>query len=230
MLDWKPLDDGWTCILCADSHKHTYTNTLWHEQSAFHRTLVEETARREREDEGEQATNTDKHTSTLPTDLATVDNATRNLLMSLAGPYSRVADSSTNLPERSPEPAQIPVEGWGLFEANEDTDLALSSEQQGIALIAKSLLDRFDEMSVGSADNDDERSEVDEADVPEPIVPGKCICSFSWKTSYNFWSDDNHAATSEPPLKRARNVRNDDSLDPSAKWFPWRDKIVSTFR
>ena len=29
------------------------------------------------------------------------------------------------------------------------------------------------------------------------------------------------------PRKRARNTRNDDSLDPSAKWFPWRDKIVS---
>ena len=149
--------------------------------------------------------------------------------MSLAGPHLHMANSSTNLPEHSLEPAPIPIEGWGLFEANEDTDLALSSEQQGIALIAKSLLDRFDEMSVGSADNNDERSEVDEADVPEPIVSGKCFCSFSCETSYNFWSDDNHTATSEPPLKRARNIRNDDSLDPSAKWFPWRDKIVSTF-
>jgi len=31
---------------------------------------------------------------------------------------------------------------------------------------------------------------------------------------------------SEPPRKRSRNVEKDDSLDPSAKWFPWRDKIV----
>jgi hypothetical protein len=60
-----------------------------------------------------------------------------------------------------------------VFEANKDTDLALSLEQQGIALIAQSLLDRFDEISVGSADNEDERSAVDEDNVPEPIVPGK---------------------------------------------------------
>ena len=45
---------------------------------------------------------------------------------------------------------------------------------------------------------------------------------------YNFLGDDDGATSPEPPLKRARNVRNDDSLDPSAKWFPWCDKIVST--
>jgi hypothetical protein len=172
--DWKPLDDGWTCILCADSHKHAYANTSRHENTAFHRTLVEEATRREHEDEDEQPTNNKERTSmTLPTDLAMVDSATRNLLTSLAGPYSRVAEDSSNRTERTPEPAPIPIEGWGLFEANEDTDLALSLEQQGIALIAQSLLDRFDEISVGSADNEDERSAVDEDNVPEPIVPGK---------------------------------------------------------
>lgn len=54
------------------------------------------------------------------------------------------------------------------------------------------------------------------------------LCKFVF---YNFAADnDDHATAgvSEPQLKRARNVRNDDSLDPSAKWFPWRDKIVST--
>lgn len=30
----------------------------------------------------------------------------------------------------------------------------------------------------------------------------------------------------EGSRKRARNFGKDDSLDPSAAWFPWRDKIV----
>jgi hypothetical protein len=107
----------------------------------------------------------------LPSVLALVDSATRNLLTSLAQPYTRVADSSSNRTERTPEPEPFPIEGWGAFEANENTDLALSLEQQGVALIARSLLDRFDEFSVGSLDGDDERSKVDEDKVPR---------NFSW--------------------------------------------------
>lgn len=102
-----------------------------------------------------------------------VDDATRNLLQSIAGPSTHVANSGANPPEHTDELAPFPIEGWGVFEANDDTDLALSVEQQGIALIAQLLLDRFDEISVESADNEDERLEVDEDDVPEPIVPGK---------------------------------------------------------
>jgi len=107
----------------------------------------------------------------LPSVLALVDSATRNLLTSLAQPYTRVADSSSNCTERTPEPEPFPIEGWGAFEANENTDLALSLEQQGVALIARSLLDWFDEFSVGSLDGDDERSKVDEDKVPR---------NFSW--------------------------------------------------
>ena len=47
-----------------------------------------------------------------------------------------------------------------------------SLEQQGIAVIAQSLLDWFDKMLVDSEDMDDERLEVDEAETPEPIIPG----------------------------------------------------------
>jgi hypothetical protein len=175
--DWLPLNDGWTCILCTDGRKHTAANTSRHEKSAFHQTLVEEAARREHEDQTAQAASNEERPSTaLPTVLALVDSATRNLLVSLAQPYARVADSGSNHPEYStPEPEPSPIEGWGLFEANDDTDLALSSEQHGIALIAQSLLDRFDEISVGSVDNGDERSEVDEDEVPEPILQGMCM-------------------------------------------------------
>jgi len=172
-----PLSDGWTCILCADSHKHTYANTSRHEKTVLHQTLIEEAARREREDEDEEATHNKENTTTeLPTALEMVDRATRNLLASLTESSSRTADRSASHDEDAPEPAPVPIEGWGAYQANEDTDLALSLEQQGIALVAQSVLDRLDEISVGSADGDDERSAVDEDDVPEPIVPGECPC------------------------------------------------------
>lgn len=141
--------------------------------------MVEEAARRE--DEGErESVNEQQTSSTLPPFLALVDDATRNLLASVAGPSFRAGSSGARGPEYAPEPAPAPVEGWSMFEANEDTELAVSLEQQGVALIARSLLERFDELSVGSAEDADadERSQVDEVEVLEPTVAGKSLSSF----------------------------------------------------
>jgi hypothetical protein len=227
--DWKPLDDGWICILCTDGRKHTTANTPQHKKSAFHQTLIEEATRREHAVQTAQAaSNEERPSMALPSLLALVDSATCNLLVSVAEPYTRVADRGSNDPEHSaPEPELSPVEGWGLFEANDNTYLAQALEQQGIALIARSLLDRFDEISVGSLDDGDERSEVDEDEVPEPIVPGMRIPISALNVIYNLLGDNDGNTVPEPPLKRACNVRNDASLDPSVKWFPWHDKIVS---
>ena len=112
----------------------------------------------------------------MPPFLGIIDSGTRNLLTSLAGvaePSWAGASNNVNHAAHASEPEPFPIEGWGLFEANEETDLAMSAEQQGIALIARSLLDRFDELSVGSADDDAERSVVDEDEVPEPALAGK---------------------------------------------------------
>jgi len=87
-----------------------------------------------------------------------------------------------NYPEHTPglEPLDLlPLGGWGVFEANKRTDLAMSSEQQGIMLIAQSVLDRFDELSIGSADKGVEWSEVDKDEVPEPTLAGKQACSYT---------------------------------------------------
>ncbi|KIM87978.1 hypothetical protein PILCRDRAFT_3689 [Piloderma croceum F 1598] len=100
-----------------------------------------------------------------------VDSGTRNLLKSIAGLSRAAAESGGNYPEHTPGPKPLdplPLGGWGLFEANERTDLAMSSEQQGVALIAQSLLDQFDKLSVGSADEGAEQSEIDKDEVPEP--------------------------------------------------------------
>ena len=39
--------------------------------------------------------------------------------------------------------------------------------------------------------------------------------------------NDDTAGSAEPPRKRAHDAGKDNSLDSTAKWFPWRDKIVS---
>ena len=104
----------------------------------------------------------------LPPLLAMADSATRNLLLSLAGSTS--GDKSSSAPDittRSPSPLD-PVYGWGQYIINEDTQLARSAEEEGIALIARSLLDRFDELS--GDESEQERSDVEDEEVHEPIV------------------------------------------------------------
>jgi hypothetical protein len=74
--DWKPLDDGWTCILCTDGCKHTTANTSQHEKSAFHQTLVEEATHCEHEVQTAQAASNEERPSTaLPSLLALVNDS-----------------------------------------------------------------------------------------------------------------------------------------------------------
>jgi hypothetical protein len=117
--------------------------------------------------------------------LGMVDSGTCNFLKSIAG-LSHAAIE--NYPEYTPGPEPLdplPLGGWGLFEANERTDLAMSSEQQGVALIAQSLLDRFDELSIDSADEGAEQSEVDKYKVPYATLAGKRACSYAPWTLQN---------------------------------------------
>jgi len=148
-----------------------------HKSLAFHQTLLEEVARREQEPESEEPEEQSPGPSAhLPSYLGLVDNATRNLLKSMATGATNISEGDiSNSEHASPQPDSIPTEGWGLFEASEDTELAMSVEQRGIALIAKSLLDRFEELSdVESIDEADERSDVDDDEVREPEVASKC--------------------------------------------------------
>ena len=161
--------------MCSDSKKHMYSNIPRHERTSIHQELVVEAEKQLQADAADAAsegldTEPPSSTGLLPL-LEMIDSGTRNLLLSLSR-SSRVEDA--NQPEHAPGQATSPIEGWGMFEANEETDLAMSLEQQGVALIAQSLLDRFDELSVGSADDDAERSVVEEDAIFEPILAGKC--------------------------------------------------------
>ena len=71
-----------------------------------------------------------------------------------------------------PPPISQLFDGWGLFEAYKDTELTPLLDKQGVALIVKSLLDHFDELSVRSTNREDEQLDVDEDEVPEPTVAG----------------------------------------------------------
>ena len=176
-IDWEAIDDNgkpaWRCIVCRDGRKVPYDKTRRHETSATHMDLVEIREREQRLD-AEEPAEAQSLPGTPPPYLAFVDSGTRSLLQSLsAGAFTVNRDDPvSNLTPTSPEHSPIP--GWGLFEVHGDTDLALSAEEQGIALIAKSLLDRFEEMSVGSDEAAEERSD-DEAgnEIPEPIITGK---------------------------------------------------------
>lgn len=163
--------------MCDDGRNRTHPNAVRHEHTAFHQTLVDEDLNRLRHESeasippGEQPEASGS--VDMPMNLRLIDDATRNLLQSFYG-TSTHEDASTAETEHNSalqHPDLLPIEGWGIFEANEDTDLAMSLEQQGAALIARSLMDRLDELSDdGSVDRDAERSQVDEDEVPEPMV------------------------------------------------------------
>jgi hypothetical protein len=179
-LDWQSVHvgnkQGWVCLLCDDSRIRELKHVGRHENTAMHQTLLEEEStmcEQHVSDHGEVEPGTTPEK--LPMFLALVDSGTRNLLESMAGGHASDVMDYVNHP--SPPFHATPFEGWGLFEAHEDTELAESLEKQGVARLTKSLLDRFDEMSVGSVDDEDERSDVNEDELLEPTVAGKSLSS-----------------------------------------------------
>lgn len=92
-----------------------------------------------------------------------VDNATKNLLQSMAG-VLQVAPS----PPASPEENILdnPIADWGVFAATENTYLNRSQEEEGVALLAKSVLDRFEDLSLDGSG--DERSDMGDTPLYEP--------------------------------------------------------------
>lgn len=160
-----------------DAQQHDLSKIECHEKSAIHQTLFEH---RSHGAEAEQPSEEDPATlSALPPLLTMADHATRNLLQSLAGISGDRGESGPlDTATHSPSPPFLdPVYGWGQYTVNEDTKLVQSAEQEGIALITKSLLDHFDELS--GSESEQERSDVDKQEVQEPVVAReymiKCI-------------------------------------------------------
>jgi hypothetical protein len=180
-VDWEAINDNgktvaWRCIVCRDGRMVPYEKTHRHETSGAHIDLVELMERQERLDTEELAETQSGGRSgggPLPSNISLIDSGMRTLLQSL-GAGALTGSQNDSIPDSVPSSDPDPNPGWAMFEAYGDTNLALSAEDQGIALLAKGLLQHFDEVSIGSEDDGDERSDDDaNNEIPEPIVTGK---------------------------------------------------------
>lgn len=162
--DWQAvLDESsggrvvkWTCKLCGDGNTHLITNIERHERAVMHLAI----AAKQHDDELLSAA-TGASTS-APQDLTfamnLVDSGTKHLLQSLAG-VKPIAPA----PPTSPSETFLdnPIADWGVFAATENTYLNRSQEDEGTALLAQSLLDRFDDLSLdGSSDERDDEGGI----------------------------------------------------------------------
>lgn len=62
------------------------------------------------------------------------------------------------------------------MEASGDNLLQPSERDKHLAGLAQVLLDRFDSVSINSNIDDEERSQVDEDEILEPVVAGGMFC------------------------------------------------------
>ncbi|KAJ6543258.1 hypothetical protein DFH09DRAFT_1249389 [Mycena vulgaris] len=90
---------------------------------------------------------------------------------------------------------------------NDDAEIPLTAEQQGIANIASAMLHRYDELPA-SDDEFEERIDAEDVDIPEPVVP------------------EAPAGPEAHGRKRART--QGDEQERSRFWFPWHDRITCT--
>lgn len=142
------------CRICQDGRAREFSNCPAHERASSHKDLLEHYRSHTQPTEPTTAAVSEGQIS---------DNGLRNLLSSLTG----------NLVDPYPSPhAPSPNLGisWNLIAMNDDTEIPLSAEQQGVANIASAILQRYDELPA-SDDEWEERSDAENADMPEPLVP-----------------------------------------------------------
>lgn len=174
--------------------------------------------------------------STPPSELlqGLADDAIRHLLSSLLPPASTTPDDvPTVSPPRSPVPSRPPSPDrirWNLVEEAQVPALMPSAQEQGVAAVARALLDWLESASATSEDAAEERSQAgtsdnDEHQDPNDESQGESMNShFIPSVPLMLIDGDAHADPPEPPHKRARHSRCDED---SRMWFPWHDRIVS---
>lgn len=174
LSDWRAVldetDGGrlvkWTCKLCGDGNLHLVTNIERHERGIMHSAISA------KQNDEEMAVGAGAQTSSTPQELTfgmnLVDSGTKNLLQSLAG-VKPTAPSPPTSP--SDDFLHNPITDWGVFAATENTYLNRSQEDEGIALLAQSLLDRLDDLSIDGSSG--ERSDEDDTPVYGDTPPGQ---------------------------------------------------------
>ncbi|KAJ6537261.1 hypothetical protein DFH09DRAFT_1091099 [Mycena vulgaris] len=149
---WNIQADNKTAIsrVCEDGRSRLLSNCPAHERTVSHRSLLDH---RQSQQAGNSAVS----------DGQIADDGLRHLLSSLTGnlvdPY----------PSQHVPPPDFGI-SWNLIEMNDDAEIPLTAEQQGIANIASAMLHRYDELPA-SDDEFEERSDAEDADIPEPVVP-----------------------------------------------------------
>ncbi|KAH8081293.1 hypothetical protein BXZ70DRAFT_1068335 [Cristinia sonorae] len=136
-----------------------------------------------------------------------VESGVKAFLRSISGPSAQVASSSSDAPpSRAPSPPTI---DWNLVPA-ETAQLAAPTEDISIQQLADALYDFLDE-EASSEDEEIEREDTEEVEIPEPVV--------------SVSDGDSHGNADVASITRAR-LRDEAEL--SRRWYPWVDKITCT--
>ncbi|KAK7027831.1 hypothetical protein R3P38DRAFT_3315357 [Favolaschia claudopus] len=192
------------CLICRDGVSHqTDYNRRRHEQTSTHRTHLEDAL-----DSAQRATQ--PAFTNLPTESQVSEDALRNLLASLSGPGIRPYPETAYEHPESPPGVGI---NWNLMEINNEGELAMSADEQAVALIAGNILERFD-LPV-SDEEPEERSDSETESLREPEV-----------NDVPKLAESEHSSRyGPPPTKRARMQ---DETGSNQYWFPWPDRISCT--
>ncbi|THH29908.1 hypothetical protein EUX98_g4298 [Antrodiella citrinella] len=206
----------WKCKVCGGTKAHRAANHTRHVNSFAHQAELERIQHAlEAEEEDTEGAKRTVSASSGGTGASQhiVESALSALLASLSGQVplesDSDADSGFNLP-RAPSPT-LPVINWNLVEAGENTELDApedSAEDTAVQELARALQARMGEDWL-SDEEDVERDDLEDPDVPEPTVSGND-------------NDANHGSRT-----RAR-TRTRDDMELSRTWYPWNDKITCT--
>ncbi|KAK6997382.1 hypothetical protein R3P38DRAFT_3416225 [Favolaschia claudopus] len=191
------------CLICRDGVSHqTDYNRRRHEQTSTHRIHLDDALETQRA--------TQPAFTNPPTESKVSEDALRHLLASLSGPGVRPYPESAYQHPESPPGVGI---NWNLMEINNEGELAMSADEQAVALIAGNILERFD-LPV-SDEEPEERSDSETESLREPEV-NEVPKSAESEHSTRF---------GPPPTKRARMQ---DETGSDRYWFPWPDRISCT--
>ncbi|KAK6985105.1 hypothetical protein R3P38DRAFT_2805837 [Favolaschia claudopus] len=194
------------CTICRDGKSHqTDYHRRRHEQTASHQNLLADFL------EAAPTTTDTPHNNQPPTDSELAEDGLRNLLASLAGSGTLPYPAASYENPESPPGVGI---NWNLMEIHNEGNLAMSADEQAVALIASNILERFN-LPV-SDEEPEERSEEENSDSEQEPEANAVPKS----------AESQHSTQFGPiPTKRAR-MQDETAAD--RYWFPWPDRISCT--
>lgn len=195
-----------------------------HENSVLHRGLLEERAFEQQHPAEDSSSLAAVHAA----ERMVLDDSVRQLLASLSGhSHPSASPPSNGEPLPTSEDSAPPGINWGLFAANEDTTLSLPDE---VTTVLSDLYLRYDsEDSEDGLDLEERQDEdVEEVPITEPSVSGMLFLVHTFEPCRAVFAVNN-GDDMDPGSYRKRMVPDVDESQRRRHWFPWHDKIVSSF-